>query len=168
MSTRALYTVKDADTKAQPARGAYQPAIKARKGDAFNVYIHGDGYPTGAAAYVKGALKYAWELPRFEADEFAASLCASAKEGIKGGNARFMPQGDPRKVAAKNCADIQYRYFIAAHDSGILKGKVTVEAYEIDIDWQTGKVNERQLFTCLIGDFGRMAKAWEENQKATA
>ena len=173
MSTRALYTIIDADTKAAPAvksnYGTFR-AIKASKGDAWNVYIHMDGNPTGAADYVTAALGYAWNLPRFEADEFAAALCAAAKEyipaskakyaGSGGGNARFMPQGKALVVAARHCADIQYRYDIRG---------TGVKAYSVDIDWPAkGKkakpIKEHLLFKCSIAEFKATAHAWEEEE----
>ena len=161
MSTRALYTIIDADIKARPAeqtRYGLRPAVKASKGDAWNVYIHGDGYPTGAADYVKRAQAYAWDLPRFEADEFAAALCASAKEGIKGGNARLMPQGKALAVAARYCADIEYRYEIRA---------TGIKAYAVNA-WGPGKATEEPIFTCPLDAFAATAATWEKDQAATA
>jgi hypothetical protein len=76
MSTRGLYTFKDAD-------GAY------------TVFKHWDNYPIsnsgyGAHRFIANALPFAWELPRFEADEFAASfIAANKKEG--GGDLRLLP-----------------------------------------------------------------------------
>lgn len=61
MSTRALYSIFDENQ------------------EPINIYIHSDGYPTGAASRIQDALKFAWTLPRFEADEFAAALCAGVK-----------------------------------------------------------------------------------------
>ena len=76
MSTRGLYTFKDAD-------GAY------------TVFKHWDNYPThwteyGAHRFIANALAYAWELPRFEADEFAASFIAANKKA-GGGDLRLLP-----------------------------------------------------------------------------
>ena len=76
MSTRGLYTFKDAD-------GAY------------TVFKHWDNYPTSASGYgayqfIKNALAYAWQLPRFEADEFAASFIAANKKA-GGGDLRLLP-----------------------------------------------------------------------------
>lgn len=62
MSTRAVYSVFEGDNT---------PPI--------NIYIHHDGYPSGALDHIKEAFPFAWKLPRFEADEFAAALCAGAK-----------------------------------------------------------------------------------------
>jgi hypothetical protein len=61
MSTRACYSFIDDDC-------------------AHHVYKHHDGYPTGAAEFITKTTKYAWNLPRFEADEFAASFVAANKE----------------------------------------------------------------------------------------
>jgi hypothetical protein len=43
------------------------------------VYKHHDGYPSGAAKAIEAALDCAWQLPRFEADEFAAAFVAANK-----------------------------------------------------------------------------------------
>lgn len=60
MSTRALFSFEDAD-------GSY------------HVYKHDDGDPQGAAEAIMNALEYAWPLPMFEADEFAAAFVAANK-----------------------------------------------------------------------------------------
>ena len=76
MSTRGLYTFKDADGE-------------------YTVFKHWDNYPTsengyGAYQFIKNALAYAWDLPRFEADEFAASFIAANKKA-GGGDLRLLP-----------------------------------------------------------------------------
>lgn len=119
MSTRALYTFTDEQSS-------------------WNVYKHHDGYAKGAATTLRATLDYfTWQLPRFEADTFAAGFCAAGKASsmidavendaarkafveeygptgkyrwINGGGVRLMPQGDPKKVAQENCSDIEYRY----------------------------------------------------------
>jgi hypothetical protein len=117
MSTRALYSFIGDD-------GSY------------NIYKHHDGYPSGAAKAIKCTIDwFAWQLPRYESDEFAAAFCAAGKthsfENVdelvlyatnygpkgqyhtsKGGGVRLMPQGNPGEVACKNCSDIAYRYEI--------------------------------------------------------
>lgn len=121
MSTRALYT------------------FKGTEGDAdWNVYKHHDGYPSGAVRTIKTAIDwFAWGLPRYESDEFAAAFCAAGKisswfedaeqlldwakrygpggeyHSHKGGGIRFMPSGNPSEVACQNCSDIEYRYEIS-------------------------------------------------------
>ena len=44
------------------------------------VYKHSDGYPSGAAIAIEAALPHAWQLPRFEADEFAAAFVRGNKK----------------------------------------------------------------------------------------
>jgi hypothetical protein len=122
MSTRALYTFIDPEFKDVPP---------------INIYKHHDGYPDGAADHIEAALKYAWELPRFEADEFAAAFCAATKvaglEAVKdyphmrGGGTRVLPSGDPKLIAPKYCSDIEYRYEITAKG-----GKLYVKAYSVN------------------------------------
>lgn len=76
MSTRGLYTFKDADGE-------------------YTVFKHWDNYPIsdngyGAYQFIINAMAYAWELPRFEADEFAASFIAANKKA-GGGDLRLLP-----------------------------------------------------------------------------
>ena len=131
MSTRALYTFKGSEDSGSPHD--------------FNVYKHHDGYPTGAAGVLNTTIKhFAWVLPRYESDAFAAAFCAAAKcealhltdvlEGAplepilkdyanyrqwQGGGVRLMPQGDPVEVAERNCSDIDYRYEIWFEDNNL-------------------------------------------------
>lgn len=62
MSTRAIYTFEDGQ-------------------DERHVYIHHDGYPTGAADKIRAwqVSGLSWPLPRFEADEAAAGFIAANK-----------------------------------------------------------------------------------------
>ena len=73
MSTRAVYFFED------------------RQDDDvyYGVYKHYDGYPQGAAAHIEDAKAYAWPLPRWEADEFAAAFVA-ANKNPKGGEVRLL------------------------------------------------------------------------------
>lgn len=61
MSTRAIYTF-------------YGDQDAPR-----HVYKHHDGYPTGACEAIEAALGFAWTLPRYENDEFAAAFVAANK-----------------------------------------------------------------------------------------
>jgi len=45
----------------------------------FHIYKHWDGYPEAIKPLIQEAKKLAWDLPRFEAGEFAASLIQSLK-----------------------------------------------------------------------------------------
>ena len=62
MSTRAIFSFYD---KHSP------------KG--IHVYKHSDGYPSGAFDAIGNAFPFAWPLPRFEADEFAAAFVCGNK-----------------------------------------------------------------------------------------
>lgn len=64
MSTRATITVAD-------------------KHDSFDIYQHHDGYPDGPHGLVRHiamARRLAWDLPRFEAADFAAAIIAVLKD----------------------------------------------------------------------------------------
>jgi hypothetical protein len=64
MSTRCNVIVKDSMSSIQ-------------------LYRHCDGYPQGEHGVVealKSALEFAWELPRFEADDFAAAIIRAWKK----------------------------------------------------------------------------------------
>ena len=165
MSTRGLYTFKGESAA-----------------DSWNIYVHHDNYPSGAAELIEATFAYfAWKLPRYEADEAATSLCAAAKaryfvkaalatsakarrdqlrytavgeHKLQGGGVRMMPQGKPLQVAAKNCGDIQYRYEIFQGNDGALR----VRAYGVDA-WENP--TEKLLTDCALEDFTAWAKAFE-------
>lgn len=71
MGTRAIYQFYDVD------------------GDECFVYKHYDNYPEGAVHFIEDAKSMAWELPRFEADEFAAAFVAANKNKA-GGEVRLV------------------------------------------------------------------------------
>ena len=48
--------------------------------DGFNIYVHSDGWPDNIIPNIKQATKYSWELPRFEASEFATALIKVLKQ----------------------------------------------------------------------------------------
>lgn len=141
MSTRAIYTfVED--------------------GAAYHVYKHHDGYPSGATTAIRNALLYAWPLPRFEADEFAAAFVAGNKDGAKpgapdqyrGGGVRLLQSGGWKEVAP---GDIEYRYEI-----GLKTGALVVKACAVrekDAAWK-----EKVLFNGTLDKF----EAWNEKEEA--
>ena len=102
MSTRAVYTFKNAD-------------------EAHHVYKHCDGYPTGAAGAIANALKLAWELPRFEPDEFGAAFIAANKRNSGGLRLTHGPE---------HHKDIEYKYEITVEGQALM-----VTCYERDRDW---------------------------------
>lgn len=61
MSTRAVYTFKDADNK-------------------FSVYKHHDNYPSGAVEWIRAGIGKSWGANRFEADDLAAAFVAANKD----------------------------------------------------------------------------------------
>ena len=131
MSTRAVYTFTD------------------ESGDCFHVYKHHDGYPSGAAEWIENAKSIAWALPRFEADEFAASFVAANKPDE--GGVRLMPTG---KIADVAPMDIAYWYDVKP------KGKaLMVTCYEID-NWD-GKFKKKKKFAGTLEGLAEYAKEKE-------
>ena len=70
------------------------------------VYKHHDGYPTGAAKAIEAALDYAWQLPRFEADEFAAAFVAANKRSVS--SIRNEYELEAQNAEKKSKVDIEY------------------------------------------------------------
>jgi len=98
MGTRAIYIFED-------------------EHEEVHVYKHYDNYPQGAVDFIENAKEFAWELPRFEADEFAAAFVA-ANKNRKGGevrlvNARFKDREE--MLEANDWCD--YYYVISKHNS---------------------------------------------------
>lgn len=92
MGTRAVITFVDED-------------------NTFHVYKHWDGNPEHIMGCIEATKPFAWELPRFEADEFAAAFVAANKE--KGG-------GDIRLTHTyENHCDLEFRYEVRAIDGGL-------------------------------------------------
>jgi len=98
MGTRAIYIFED-------------------EHEEVHVYKHYDNYPQGAVDFIENAKEFAWGLPRFEADEFAAAFVA-ANKNRKGGevrlvNARFKDREE--MLEANHWCD--YYYVISKHNS---------------------------------------------------
>jgi hypothetical protein len=90
MSTRGLYTfIDDSDDK-------------------FTVFKHWDNYPSGAYDFIQKALSLAWDLPRFEADEFGASFIAANKKA-GGGDLRLTNS----ETTNGDVLGVEYHYFIS-------------------------------------------------------
>ena len=150
MSTRAMYT------------------FRANQ-EEYHVYKHCDGYPSGAAANIAAALPWAWNLPRFEPDQFAAAFVAGCvtdktinggkkpNAENKGGDLRLMPSGNWRDIAP---GDLAYRYEITEFD-----GEIMVHAYAVDSGpWDAPKMEwtETHLFSGTLAKFTAWAKADRE------
>lgn len=84
-----------------------------------SVYSHSDGYPSGIDAMIVKAKALAWELPRFEADEFAAAFIAANK--VRNGEFRVI--ANPRKYG------VAYHYDITLAGS-----ELYVKAYRFDME----------------------------------
>ena len=162
MSTRAIYTFIGADN------------------ERHSVYKHHDGYPSGAYDAIAAALPFAWPLPRFEPDEFAAAFvcankswrllnawqaleqddttkaldeCRDSKSGFSsGGGVRLMPDasGDPKTIAP---GDIAYRYEISVDKKGALQIRALVCNYWDD------KRKERCIFRGTLEAFKAYGEA---------
>lgn len=114
MSTRAIYTFSEGD-------------------HSIHVYKHHDGYPyasynsgrgeAGGLLWIKKAKELAWELPRFEADEFAASFVAANK--TEAGGCRLITAEHPWEYAS----DAEYWYKIK---SAVPALDVWVDVLEVD------------------------------------
>lgn len=100
MGTRAVYTFKD-------------------EYNTHHVFKHWDGYPVGAIHFLQNAKKHAWKLPRFEADEFAASFISTNKKP-GGGDFRLAEHWD-------RYFDLAYRYEITMKED-----KLFISIFERD------------------------------------
>ena len=133
MGTRAMYTFLE-------------------KGARFNVYKHHDGYPEGAAEAIRNALSKAWELPRFEADEFAAAFVAANK--TSSGGVRLMSSGTPKTAAP---SDIEFRYVIQQDPQVNRLLRITV----FSTDYGDPRT-EKKLFAGSLSEFENWAAAVEQ------
>ena len=107
MSTRAIYTFKGF-------------------GETYHVFKHHDGYPSGAAGFLEATLTKAWDLPRYEPDEFACAFIAANKTG----------SGDLRLARSRTSeADVEFGYTISpvgkpnGGDRGFLHIRVVATDY---------------------------------------
>ena len=143
MSTRACYTFAD-------DRGE------------VHVYKHHDGYPyyaynggeAGGLIWINDAKDFAWPLPRFEADEFAASFVAANKENGKfsGGGVRLINKEHPWEFAS----DCEYWYKVIAHNGELY---VTV----MSVDWWG---EERDQVSVMKGPLDELLRDQRERRVA--
>ena len=102
------------------------------------VYKHYDNYPQGAVDFIENAKEFAWELPRFEADEFAASFVAANKDRRGGGirlvNALFKDRDE--MLEANHWCD--YHYVISKHNSQDLWIEIWESRYDDDYHLREG------------------------------
>jgi hypothetical protein len=124
MSTRAIYTFCDSDDEAKDVH-----VYKHHDGYPYNGGVHnGTAYEAGGLVWINDAKAFAWDLPRFEADEFAASFVAANKSD--GGGVRLIGDQKPWEYAS-DC-DYWYKVWLWMGDL-----HVTV----MSVDW-FGEVRE--------------------------
>jgi|TARA_R100001460_G_scaffold47848_2_gene85699 hypothetical protein len=101
-------------------------------------YKHYDNYPRGAADFIENAKEFAWELPRFEADEFAAAFVA-ANKNRRGGEVRLVNalfKDRDEMLEANHWCD--YHYVISKHNSQDL----WVEIWQMRDTWNWVLIDE--------------------------
>ena len=133
MATRAIYTFKGF-------------------GDSHHVYKHYDGYPSGAAQWLEAALELAWELPRYEPDEFAAAFVAANKD--RPGGIRLA------KSQTAHC-DVEFAYVVEPDKTVPNLLKVTV--YSVNF-WD--KPSRTKLWSGPLNTFLATAQQIEDDYYA--
>ena len=108
MSTRAVYTFRDI----------------MNDGKQYHVYKHHDGYPQGAMQWIRNALPFAWQSPRFEPSDFACAFVCGNKG--KGGGGIYLTNH------WEEHGDLDYRYEI------YMDGEINVNIYGRDYDTTEG------------------------------
>ena len=98
MGTRAVVTFYD-----HSSEGNNLPYQVNHRG--HHVYRQHDGYPSNVLHVLQSVVdkKMCWDLPRFEADEFATGYVAHEKEGS--GNIRLLKNAD-------DIIGLSYRYYV--------------------------------------------------------
>ncbi len=124
MSTRATLTIEDDH-------------------DTFHIYRHHDGYPNtpdGVINHINKAQSLAWELPRFEAADFAAAVLAVMKS--RPGSVYMTKNADQHSDRAF--------HYVLSHTRNQIWVQVLAKMYESD--WRARPL-ERRVFS------GPLAKA---------
>jgi hypothetical protein len=153
------------------------------------VYKHHDGYPFGAAKAIEAALDYAWQLPRFEADEFAAAFVAANKRSVSSLRREYeQAAADAEKKAKVDMeyakADMPGYYRRLAKDAGNYAGGgirlIPFEgpdayqrfasdiAYLYDIRCENGKLRIRAYTTSERNDVWTFEQFFEGSLKQLA
>jgi hypothetical protein len=143
MSTRAVYTFKGF-------------------GETYHIYKHHDGYPTGAAEFLRKAVEAAWPAPRYEPDEFAAAFVAANKTSP--GGVRLMTS----RMQAK---DVEYGYTVYPLNNKtrdtfphLKAGELLVEV--VSTDYWDGNRDERLIFRGPLMEFLANAETIEDRWNA--
>lgn len=143
MSTRGCYIFKDTSGE-------------------YVVYKHGDNYPSGAADSILGAFQYAWELPRFEANEFGAAFVVANKQPYVwtelNGRVNRSVGGEVRLCSREKMPwDIAYIYVIYARGNPLAITSLCVDAHEAATGSGRGELGKK-LFSGTFRDFHVWAK----------
>lgn len=110
----------------------------------IQLYRHCDGYPESVIPDLKEVLAYAWELPRFEADDFSAAMVRAWKR--EGGGGVYI-DGDYVPSDTLH-GDIEFLYVIdPPKGSGRNKNKPIVKAYHSEEDF----VNDAHFWKGVVG-----------------
>lgn len=134
MSTRAIYTFKGF-------------------GETHHVFKHHDGYLSGAADALSNALAYAWELPRYEPDEFAAAFVAGNKQS---------PGGVRLAKTQTAFCDVEYAYVIEPDKN--VPNLMKVTAYSVNF-WDT-KPKKTKIWSGPLNTFIATAERIEDEYYA--
>lgn len=117
--------------------------IRDTDGRAMQLYRHSDGYPEGVIPDLKEALAYAWDLPRFEADDFSAAIVRAWKQ--HGGGIYIDGNYIPWQSVH---GDIEFLYVIDPPTlTGRGKNKPIVKAYHSEEDF----VNDAHFWKGVVG-----------------
>lgn len=142
MSTRATITVSD-------------------ENDSFDIYQHHDGYPEGPHGLVRHiamAKRLAWDLPRFEAADFAAAVVAVLKD--RGGSTDLTKDADVH-------GDRDFHYRIAARRENCVTRvllTITRPSYErgrSDVQVFTGEIREAVAKFNAVSDPKDQPREWQ-------
>lgn len=135
MGTRAIYTFYD----------------QGENSHKYHIFKHWDGYLEEVYKLLKNALAYAWELPRFEADEFACAFITANKTG---------PADIRLCISTDQYGDIQYRYEITC-----IEGKLFIIAYTSQLENPFDPKNSRVVFPWIfrgsLEEFEKLVKHLE-------
>lgn len=107
------------------------------------VYKHYDNYPKGAVKFIAAAKEYAWELPRFEADEFGAAFVA-ANKNPKGGEVRLIAPYEDRDKLMEQMNWCDY-YYVVSYSANHMDLWVTTYRSEYDRDHGSVWVREAEM-----------------------
>ena len=117
----------------------------------ITIYSQYDNYPEGALEFIKNTLSNAWELPRFEADEFSAAFVSANKD--KEGGYRIIEACEGIPALTTYNVGEEYIYDIklvtkkssSEGDTTFYSNDITVTCYDVYSD-------NKPLFTLKLED----------------